>query len=270
MFSSNAGLLSAWNSGNESVAAQTYGTRFLVPAAFGTGPGSVVVYVGRAFGAFGLPPYVFTTLGNPDGMSRYYRFLQDAYVRGALVSQSSCDCDTSRPPICSKSEVHDFTQRRWTQALTAASETYSGGLSVTTYALVAPNQDLGEGDVRADHPLRWRQDLLNGANHEARPSARGTVLRRGELFGEAGTGRAARASGAARSARCTGATGHPGTTGTGRGWRVHLSQQPQLLQGSRHPARNPWKPGEGRRQMHRRRRDPDLRRLRQSFNRFRF
>jgi len=146
VFSSNAGLLSAWNSGNESVAAQTYGTRFLVPAAFGTGPGSVVVYVGRAFGAFGLPPYVFTTLGNPDGMSRYYRFLQDAYLRGALVSQSSCDCDTSRPPICSKSEVHDFTQRRWTQALTAASETYSGGLSVTTYALVAPNQDLGEGD----------------------------------------------------------------------------------------------------------------------------
>ena len=146
VFSSNAGLLSAWNSGNESVAAQSYGTRFLVPAAFGTGPGSVVVYVGRAFGAFGLPPYVFTTLGNPDGMSRYYRFLQDAYLRGALVSQSSCDCDTSRPPICAKSEVHDFTQRRWTQALTAASETYSGGLSVTTYALVAPNQDLGEGD----------------------------------------------------------------------------------------------------------------------------
>ena len=75
MFSSNAGLLSAWNSGNESVAAQTYGTRVLVPAAFGTGPGSVVVYVGRAFGTFGLPPYVFTTLGNPDGMSRYYRLL---------------------------------------------------------------------------------------------------------------------------------------------------------------------------------------------------
>ena len=153
VFSSNAGLLSAWNSGNESVAAQTYATRFLVPAAFGTGPGSVVVYVGRAFGTFGLPPYVFTTLGNPDGMSRYYRLLQDAYLRGALVSQSSCDCDTSKPPICSKSEVHDFTQLRWTQALTSASETYSGTLTLTTYALVAPNQDLREGDVPQTIPF---------------------------------------------------------------------------------------------------------------------
>jgi hypothetical protein len=53
----------------------------------------------------------------------------------------------SKPPICNKTEVHDFTQRRWTQTLTAASETYSGTLVVTTYALVAPNQDLGEGDT---------------------------------------------------------------------------------------------------------------------------
>jgi hypothetical protein len=145
VFSSTAGQLSAWNSGNESAAAQSYGNRVLVPAAFGTGPGSIVLYVGRPFGSFGLPPYVFTTLANPDGISRYYRFVQDTYLRGALVSQSDCDCDMSRPPICAKTEVHDFTQRRWTQALTAASETYSGTFSVTTFALVAPNQDLGEG-----------------------------------------------------------------------------------------------------------------------------
>jgi hypothetical protein len=147
VFSSTAGELSAWSSGNESVAAQTYANRVLVPAAFGTGPGSIVVYVGRPFGSYGLPPYVFTTLGNLDGLSRYYRFIQDTYLRGALVSQSVCDCDTSKPPICNKTEVHDFTQRRWTQALTAASESYSGTLAVTTYALVAPNQDLGEGPI---------------------------------------------------------------------------------------------------------------------------
>jgi hypothetical protein len=147
VFSSTAGQMSAWNSGNESVAAQTYGNRVLVPAAFGTGPGVVVLYVGRPFGSFGLPPYVSTTLGNPDGLSRYYRFVQDLYLRGALVSQSVCDCDMSRPPICNKTEVYDFVQRRWTQALTAASETYSGTLAVTTYALVAPNQDLGEGNT---------------------------------------------------------------------------------------------------------------------------
>ena len=105
------------------------------------------------FGTFGLPPYVFTTLGNPDGTSRYYRLLQDAYLRGALISQSICNCDTSKPPICDETEIHDFTQRRWTRALTAASETYSGGLTVTTYALVAPNQDLGEGDVAPAIPF---------------------------------------------------------------------------------------------------------------------
>ncbi|HTP26331.1 MAG TPA: hypothetical protein VMK12_11820, partial [Anaeromyxobacteraceae bacterium] len=147
VFSTTSGQLSAWNSGNESAAAQTYGNRVIVPAAFGTGPGSIIVYVGRPFGSFGLPSYTFTTLGNPDGVSRFYRLLQDAYVRGALISQASCNCDMSKPPICHKTEVHDFTQRRWTQVLTAASESYSGTLAVTTYALVAPSQDLGEGDT---------------------------------------------------------------------------------------------------------------------------
>jgi hypothetical protein len=79
-------------------------------------------------------------------MSRYYRFVQDAYLRGALVSQSRCDCDTTvKPPICNETEIRNFSQRRWTQVLSAASETYSGTFSVTTFALVAPNQDLGEG-----------------------------------------------------------------------------------------------------------------------------
>jgi hypothetical protein len=148
VFASTAGQILVWNSGNESVPAQTYGARVLVPPSFGTGAGSVVAYVGRPFGTYGLPSYLFTTLGNPDGISRYYRFLQDTYLRGALVSQSKCNCDIeTKPPICDETEIRDFTQRRWTRTLTAANETYSGTLTVTTYALVAPNQDLGEGNL---------------------------------------------------------------------------------------------------------------------------
>ena len=146
VFSTGAGQISAWNSGNEAIAAQTYGNRILVPPAFGAGSGSVVVYVGRPFRTFGLPPYLFTTYGNPDGLGRYYRFLQDAYVRGRVISKSKCNCDpTTKPPTCDETEVDAFDQRRWTLALTAASESYSGSLTTTSYALIAPNQDLGEG-----------------------------------------------------------------------------------------------------------------------------
>jgi hypothetical protein len=149
VFSSGTGLRSAWTAGNESVPAGSYGDRILVPPAFGTGPASVVVYVGRPFGTFGLPPYLFTTLGNPDGVGRYYRFVQDAYVRGALLSQTECNCDSSRPPVCNQTEVHAFDQRRWTRSLTAASETFSGSFVATSYALVGPTQDLGEGTAQA-------------------------------------------------------------------------------------------------------------------------
>jgi hypothetical protein len=149
VFSTGTGQRSVWAAGNESVPAGTYGDRILVPPAFGAGAGSVVVYVGRPFGSFGLPPYTFTTLGNPDGVARYYRFVQDAYVRGALLSQSECNCDSEHPPVCSQTEVHAFDQRRWTRSLTAASETYSGSMSVTSYALVGPTQDLGEGAAQA-------------------------------------------------------------------------------------------------------------------------
>jgi hypothetical protein len=149
VFSSTTGQRSAWTAGNESVPAEGYLNRILVPPAFGTGAGSVVVYVGRPFGSYGLPPDVFTTLGNPDGVTRYYRFVQDAYVRGALLSQSACNCDTSQPPVCDRTEVHAFDQRRWTASLSAANETYSGQLSLTSYALVGPTQDLGEGTAQA-------------------------------------------------------------------------------------------------------------------------
>ena len=100
-------------------------------------------------GSAGLPPYVFTTDGNPDGVSRYLRFLQDAYVQGATVSKSQCDCDlTVKPPLCAKTEVRTFDQCRWTKALTAASERFSGTVSVTPYARSGPETDLGEGVPR--------------------------------------------------------------------------------------------------------------------------
>jgi hypothetical protein len=149
MFSTSAGLVSAWSSGNE-VPAQGYANRILVPPALGSGPGSVVVYVGRPFGSFGLPPYVWTTDGNPDGVPRFIRHLQDAYLVGALVSRSRCNCDTAtRPALCDETEVHTFEQRRWTQALTAARENYSGSFTVVPYARVAPERDLGEGVPRS-------------------------------------------------------------------------------------------------------------------------
>ena len=145
VFSTTVGQLTVWTSGTERPA-DGYGTRVLVPPAVGTDAGSVVLYAGRPAGAFGLPPYVFTTLGNPDGMSRYLRFVQDAYVQGPVVSRAQCDCDlTVKPPVCLKTEVHTFDQRRWTRALTAASERFSGSLSVTPFARSAPDADLGEG-----------------------------------------------------------------------------------------------------------------------------
>jgi hypothetical protein len=106
----------------------------------------LVLYAGRESGSFGLPPYPFTTLGNPDGVSRYLRFVQDGYVQGPKVGESQCDCDlTQKPPQCLKTEVHTFEQRRWTKALTAASERFSGTVSVTPYARSGPTSDLGEG-----------------------------------------------------------------------------------------------------------------------------
>ena len=148
VFSTGDGRVTAWTSGTERPA-DGYGTRVLVPPAVGTGAGWVVLYAGRPFGSFGLPPYVFTALGNPDGISRYLRFAQDAYVQGPVISKSQCDCDlTLKPPLCSKTEVHTFDQRRWTKALSAASERYSGTVSVTPFARSAPNADLGEGVPR--------------------------------------------------------------------------------------------------------------------------
>ena len=148
VFSTTVGQLTAWTGGTERPA-DGYGTRVLAPPAVGTGAGSVVLYAGRPFGSFGLPPYAFATLGNPDGVSRYLRFAQDAYVQGPVISKSQCDCDlTVKPPLCAKTEVHTFDQRRWTKALTAASERYSGTVSVTPFARSAPDADLGEGVPR--------------------------------------------------------------------------------------------------------------------------
>ena len=67
-------------------------------------------------------------------------------MQGPVLSKSQCDCDlTVKPPICSKTEVHTFDQRRWTKTLTAASERFSGTVSVTPFARVGPESDLGEG-----------------------------------------------------------------------------------------------------------------------------
>ena len=108
--------------------------------------GSVVLYAARPAGTYGLPPYAFTTLGNPGGVPRYLRFLQDVSVEGPVVSRSTCDCDLGvKPPVCARSEVHRFEQRRWTRALTAASERFSGTVSVTPFAQRAPQADLGDG-----------------------------------------------------------------------------------------------------------------------------
>jgi hypothetical protein len=97
-------------------------------------------------GSFGLPPSTWTTLGNPDGVSRYLRFVQDAYVEGPVVGTSRCNCDFDvKPPLCQRSEVHSFEQRRWTKALSAASERFSGTLSMTPFARSGPTSDLGEG-----------------------------------------------------------------------------------------------------------------------------
>ncbi len=145
VFSTTTGQLTAWTSGLERPP-DGYGTRVLVAPVLNGSPGSLVLYFARPFGDFGLPGYTFTTLGNPDGVARYSRHLQDAYVQGALLSKSQCNCDlTEKPPQCMKTEVRTFDQRRWTKALSAASERFSGLLTVTAFARVTPESDLGEG-----------------------------------------------------------------------------------------------------------------------------
>jgi hypothetical protein len=145
VFSTRDGGLTAWTSGLERPP-NGYGTRVLVPSAVNGTAGSLVLYAGRPPGSFGLPPYTFTTLGNPDGAARYLRLVQDAYVQGSVVSTSRCNCDFDvKPPLCQRSEVHTFEQRRWTKALSAASERFGGNVSVTPFARSGPTKDLGEG-----------------------------------------------------------------------------------------------------------------------------
>jgi hypothetical protein len=139
------GRLAAWTSGVERLP-DGYGSRVLVPPGVNGTAGSLVLYAGRPAGNFGLPPYAFTTLGNPDGVPRYLRLVQDAYVEGPVVSSTRCNCDFEvKPPLCQRSEVHTFEQRRWTRALSAASERFSGTVSMTPYARSGPTADLGEG-----------------------------------------------------------------------------------------------------------------------------
>jgi hypothetical protein len=145
VFTTVDGHLTAWTAGLEHPP-DGFGSRVLVPPAVNGTAGSLVLYAGRPPGTFGLPPYTFTTLGNPDGVTRYLRLVQDAYVEGPVISTSRCNCDFEvKPPLCQRSEVHTFEQRRWTKALSAASERFSGTLSVKPFARSGPTADLGEG-----------------------------------------------------------------------------------------------------------------------------
>lgn len=150
-FSSATGEFSAWQFGAEATPPGGYSDRLLVPAAQGGIPGAIVVYVGRPWSSFGLPPYAFGTDSNPDGVSRFYRFLQDLWERGASQGPITCNCipRPPAPPVCQHGMLYAYQQLRWTNVLSAAGESFSGTWTYQSYAPLTPTSDLGDGAARS-------------------------------------------------------------------------------------------------------------------------
>jgi len=150
-FTSASAEMSAWQPGAENTRPAGYNDRVLVPAAQAGLPGSIVVYVGRPWSSFGLPAYTFTTESNPEGVPRFYRFLQDLWKVGASAGGGTCNCvpNPPGPPICERSVLHQYTQRRWTNVLSAANETFAGTWNYQSYAGTTATSDLGDGAPRA-------------------------------------------------------------------------------------------------------------------------
>ncbi len=151
VFTSAMGETSAWQFGAESDPAAGYGDRILVPAAQAGAAGAVVVFVGRPWSSFGLPPYTFSTCSNPDGVSRFYRYLQDVWELGASQGITTCNCilRPPAPPLCEHGMPYDYPEVRWTNVLSAASESFSGSWAYESYAGLTPTSDLGDGAFRS-------------------------------------------------------------------------------------------------------------------------
>ncbi len=148
VFTSPTGQLSAWQFGAEGTPPAGYSDRVVVPAAQGSTAGAIVVYAGRPWSSFGLPPYSFGTDGNPDGVSRFYRFIQDFWQRGASQGTVICNC-TAPPLVCQRGMLYQYPQLRWTNVLSAASESFSGTWTYQSYAPLTPTSDLGDGAPRS-------------------------------------------------------------------------------------------------------------------------
>ncbi len=151
IFTSASAAISAWQTGSETMRPSGYADRVLVPAAQGQTPGSIVVYAGRPWGSFGLPPYSFVTDSNPDGVLRYYRFLQDFWQAGTNQGTETCRCvpNPPGPPVCLHGQLYEYDQHRWTNVLSAASEAFSGTWAYESYAATTPTTDLGDGAPRS-------------------------------------------------------------------------------------------------------------------------
>ncbi len=151
VFSTSTGETSAWLLGAADLPAGGYGDRDIVPAAQSGDAGAIVVYVGRAWSSFGLPPYTFSTYANPDGVLRFYRFLQDLWQRGASEGAITCNCipHPPGPPVCAVGMLYQYPQLRWTNVLSAASESFSASWAYESYAGLTPTSDLGDGALRS-------------------------------------------------------------------------------------------------------------------------
>jgi hypothetical protein len=150
-FTSASGAISPWQPGAEDMRPAGYDDRVIVPAAQAGAAGAIVVYVGRPWRSFGMPPYAFVTESNPDGVSRFYRFLQDLWRVGESEGAGTCNCIPNPPgaPICLHSMPYEYVQRRWTTVLSAASESFSGTWAYESYAGITPTSDLGDGAPRS-------------------------------------------------------------------------------------------------------------------------
>ncbi|MGO9829700.1 MAG: hypothetical protein ACLPJH_06130 [Myxococcaceae bacterium] len=151
VFITSTGETSAWQLGAGDLPTGGYGNRNIVPAAQAGDAGAIVVYVGRAWSSFGLPPYTFSTYSNPDGVLRFYRFLQDLWQRGASEGAITCNCipHPPGPPVCAVGMLYQYPQLRWTNVLSAASESFSATWAYESYAGLTPTSDLGDGALRS-------------------------------------------------------------------------------------------------------------------------
>ena len=125
---------------------QTAGGAVIVPAAMGTNPGVVVVYVVRKFDAARMtPPLVFQRTISMGTTSRFEKWVGDFWEGGVPASPSIWGLSQGNCQQLSSSVLgRNYSAKRWLQVLVGARERIDGQLSVETHGLRNVTEAFGE------------------------------------------------------------------------------------------------------------------------------